>query len=149
MRPDIHTEIGINAPASVVWDVLTDLAAYAAWNPFIRESSGRVAVGETLVCCPQLPGSRRRQRYTPTVIRVEPEREFAWFGEVLHRRIGGGEHIFRIIPRLDGGVTLAHQQIFVGVSAPLVMRLAGGATKRGFEMMNEALKARAEQRVRA
>ena len=36
----IHTEIEINAPASRVWEILTDFGSFPQWNPFIRQVSG-------------------------------------------------------------------------------------------------------------
>ena len=39
MTNHIHTQIDIGAPIGTVWDVLTDLAAYREWNPFVLEAS--------------------------------------------------------------------------------------------------------------
>lgn len=144
MKPHIDTRITIDAPASVVWQVLTDLAAYHEWNPFIRRASGTAALGERIVCEPQLPGSDRLRHFTPTVTRCEPEREFAWFGAVVHRWFAGGEHIFRIEPEGEGRVRLLHQEVFSGLMTPLAARFALEPTREGFVLMNEALKARAE-----
>ena len=34
MRKDLISSIDIAAPAAVVWNVLVDLDAFSAWNPF-------------------------------------------------------------------------------------------------------------------
>ena len=41
----LATEISINAPADVVWEVLTDLDSYSEWNPHVVEAAGEVRVG--------------------------------------------------------------------------------------------------------
>jgi hypothetical protein len=34
--PSISTQVEIAAPASVVWEELTNGAAYPEWNPFVK-----------------------------------------------------------------------------------------------------------------
>ena len=48
MRHELRTEITIDAPPETVWEVVTDLAQYAEWNPFIVSAVGEAAVGERL-----------------------------------------------------------------------------------------------------
>lgn len=43
------TEIEVDAAPATAWAVLTDLASYPDWNPFITSSEGPLAVGERLV----------------------------------------------------------------------------------------------------
>ncbi len=144
MTPQIQTRIDINATATVVWRILTDLNQYHCWNPFVVSASGEAALGNTLVCVPQMPGGRR-YTFRPVVTRFVPEREFAWTGHVLHSSLGAGEHIFQLQDLGNHRVRLIHDEIFTGVLAPLVVLFAGKKTIRGFELMNEALKKEAEK----
>jgi hypothetical protein len=41
----LHPDIEIDAPAERVWGFLADLAAYPAWNPFIRRVTGALEPG--------------------------------------------------------------------------------------------------------
>ena len=43
MHCELRTEIEIDAPIEAVWETLTDLSAYADWNPFIVSAEGRAA----------------------------------------------------------------------------------------------------------
>ena len=56
MHHQLHSELDIDAPPEVVWEVLTDLAAYGEWNPFITSSVGTAEVGEKLVNRMEPPG---------------------------------------------------------------------------------------------
>jgi len=145
-KPQIQTSIHINAPAAVVWQLLTDLAGYQHWNPFVVKASGTIALGNTLVCEPQMPGGRRYS-FRPVVTRLLPEREFAWSGHVLHPLLGAGEHIFQIEKLGAEQVRLLHNEVFSGLLAPLVVRVARKQTTTGFELMNQALKQQAEQQT--
>lgn len=48
MRHELHTEIDVDAPSEIVWDILSDLERYTEWNPFIVSAVGEPAVGERL-----------------------------------------------------------------------------------------------------
>jgi hypothetical protein len=45
-----HATIGIEATPERVWQVLTDLAAYPDWNPFITRASGPSAPASACTC---------------------------------------------------------------------------------------------------
>ncbi len=55
----LSTEVLIDAPAERVWAVLSDLASFRSWNPFIVDASGELAVGSRLQLRMQPPGGGR------------------------------------------------------------------------------------------
>ena len=75
---------------------------------------------------------------------AEPGRELRWLGRLLAPGIFDGEHSFRIEPLAQGRLRFVQEESFRG----LLVGLTGGTlakTESGFEQMNQALKARAEQ----
>lgn len=143
----ISTFIDIEAPASRVWAVLMDFPAYADWNPFVRRITGSRAVGSTLQVTVQ-PDGGHAMTFAPEVLACIPERQFRWRGRVVVAGVFDGEHAFEITPSAPGACRFLHTETFRGVLVPLVMRGAMRArTEAGFEAMNQALKARVEQRT--
>ena len=138
----IHTEIGIDRPADAVWIILVDIDRWPDWNPFAK-ASGRLAVGERLDVQIRPPG-QSPMTFRPTVVKLDPGVELRWLGHLGLPGIFDGEHGFRIEPEGDGRCRLRHFETFKGILAAPVLWLAGDATRRGFEAMNLALKARAE-----
>lgn len=139
----LRTEIEIAAPAARVWDVLTDFAAFPRWNPFIRSIEGVLAERARLSVRIQPPGGRG-MTFRPTVLRVEPERQFSWRGRTLIPGLFDGEHSFTLEPAGPGRVRFVHGEVFRGLLVPLLARTLRTTTRQGFEQMNRALKARAE-----
>jgi hypothetical protein len=136
----LNAKVDIAAPPARVWEVLTDFAAYPSWNTFITEISGRAAEGERLRVRIAPPGGRSMS-FRPSVLRCEEGRELAWLGRTLLPRVVDGEHRFTLEPLGDGRTRFTQSERFSGVLAALapVRR-----TQRGFEEMNDALRARAE-----
>lgn len=141
----IHTEIGIGAPATSVWEIVADAATWAEWNPFARVA-GRVALGERLTVTLTPPGGRA-MTLRPKVIRLEPGREFRWLGSLGVRGLFDGEHGFRVVPEDVGRCRFEHFEMFRGLLAGPILWMVGRPTRQGFEAMNRALKARAETPV--
>lgn len=139
----IETEIEIEAPIAFVWELLTDFARMASWNPFIKAISGKLGEGEKLSVEIAPPGKAAMQ-FKPVIVVLQPERELRWVGHILVQGIFDGEHYFLIEPLDEKRTRLRHGEIFSGF---LVGMLAGmlPATERGFELMNIALKEQAEQ----
>lgn len=138
----IHTEIGIGAPAAKVWDVLIATDQWAEWNPFAK-ASGRFAVGERVAVTLTPPG-KRSMTVRPTIVKLEPGRELRWFGSLGVRGLFDGEHGFRVLPEDVGRCRFEQFETFTGLLVVPIMWMVGGATRRGFEAMNRALKTRAE-----
>jgi len=147
MQHHLHTEIEIDASPAEVWAVLTDLDGYADWNPFVVCSTGTVAVGERLVNRLSPPGGKA-MTFKPTVTVVAEDRTFEWLGRLLVPGIFDGRHRFELAPTGSGGTRLTHTEHFRGVLVPFMRSSLDTQTLAGFEAMDEALKARAEQVVR-
>ena len=140
---EIVTSIEIQASAADVWRILTDFDEFPKWNPFIRRASGRLEPGAKLDVFVQ-PSGAKGMTFRPTLRSVEPQRELRWVGRLLLPGLFDGEHVFRIEPLGDGQVRFVHSETFRGLLVPLLWRSLDTDTRRGFEEMNRALKARAE-----
>jgi hypothetical protein len=139
---ELRAEIDIRASAERVWEMLTDFEAFPDWNPFIRSASGRLEAGRRIEVVLQPPG-RKATTFRPTLLRVDTARELRWLGHVGIPGLFDGEHVFRIEPVGPDRVHFTQEEFFRGLLRPLL----GGLLRdsgRGFEEMNEALKARAE-----
>lgn len=141
----LSTEIEINAPAAIVWQVLIEGEHYHEWNPFITTLEGELREGGRLnVVVSSTDGTDFRFR--PEVLRVDPQKELRWRGRVISDLIFAGEHYFLLHEVGPARTRVTHGENFQGV----LLRLLGKqmtATARGFVFMNQALKRRAEALV--
>jgi hypothetical protein len=138
----LETSIEISAPVERVWSLLVDFSAYPRWNPFVRSIEGTASAGESLRVVIQSPGSGG-MRFRPEVLACVPNRELRWKGRLWMAGFFDGEHYFKIEPRSEG-VLFTQGEVFSGLLVPLFRRSLDGATRRGFILMNEALKREAE-----
>lgn len=142
MSATISTTIDIDASPHVVWDVLSDFAAYKDWNPFMDRIEGRAEVGAKLVVHMQ-PDGGRGMSFRPIVLAATPGRELRWLGKLGVSGLFDGEHSFVLTPNADGTTHLAHSEHFTGI----LVALLKGTLKNshaGFEAFNNALKQRVE-----
>lgn len=142
---EIQTDIEIEAAPEEVWRVLTDFAAYPSWNPFVTRAGGELREGGRLEIFVQVPEGRG-MKFTPRVLRVEPARELRWIGS-MPLNLFNGEHIFKLEPAGAARTRFLHGERFTGLLIPFM-----GSTlrkvRRGYVLMNEALKARVEGAAR-
>jgi hypothetical protein len=141
---ELRREIEIEASAERVWRLLTDFARFPKWNPFIRRASGSLEPGQRLEVNIQ-PSGANGMTFRPTVLKAEPGRELRWIGHLLIPGLFDGEHIFTIEPIAPNRVRFVQREIFTGLLVPLFARGLDTDTQRGFDEMNHALKAQAEQ----
>lgn len=142
---ELNTELVIEASAAEVWQVLTNFADYPVWNPFIHRIKGEPALGAVLEIHIHPLGEGDR-RFQPTITRLEPDRELHWQGAYWGLPgLFDGLHIFIIESLADHRVRFINKERFTGLLAPFLGRWLNKRTRSNFELMNQALKTRAER----
>jgi hypothetical protein len=140
---ELRTEIEIQATPEKVWQVLTGLDQYPEWNPFIHHAIGKARVGEK-VDITFKSGSKEMTLHC-TIVKVEPNRELRWKYHVALPFLFSGEHGFIIEPVEGNMVRFINREIFNGLLVSSQAKDIDTNSRRGFEAMDKALKARAEQ----
>ncbi|GAA0488715.1 SRPBCC domain-containing protein [Streptomyces stramineus] len=139
----VRTHIDIAAPALRVWQVLTDFASYAQWNPFIVSAKGTPEAGAVLENV--LVNNGTTMRFRARVRAAVPGQELRWLGHLWVPRLLDGEHAFLIEETGPDSVRLTQAETFTGalVAVPFVRRKLD--VHDAFAAMNTALKQRAER----
>ena len=138
----IHQSERVDAPASTVWSVVTDLAAYGAWNAFVVACSSTLAVGDPIDMRVKIFGEFA-QSQRETVFEHEPGVRLCYglapgpTGAIASRR----SHEVRAVS--DGACEYVSHFELRGWASPLVALSMGGRLRGGFESMTAALCRRA------
>ena len=137
--------VEIDAPASLLWEILTDLPRYGEWNPFCIECSSTLEMGAPVVM-------KLKSYVTPGdifdnceyVCAFEPEKLLSWQLPYTDEWPYPARRD-QIIETL-GPARSAYQSTdaFLGDNGIHVMRFAGPWVKRAFDDTAYALKERAE-----
>lgn len=140
----VQAETEIDAPAAVVWAVITDMGAYKDWSTMLHYRGGALAEGGTVQLRLALPNGPS-YNFAPRVIALEPERRFTWRAISGLQGIFDGEHSFELTPLAGGRTLLRNHERYSGLLAPLFQRLPMMRdAPAGFVAMNEEIRARAE-----
>jgi hypothetical protein len=140
---ELRTEIEIQASPEKVWQTLTRLDKWPEWNPFIHHAIGKAQVGEAVDIT--FRSASKEMTLQCLVIKAELNRELCWKYHVVLPGLFRGEHSFVIEPIGNNRVRLVDREIFNGLLVPLQAKDIDTNSRRGFEEMDQALKARAEQ----
>jgi hypothetical protein len=140
---ELRTEIEIQASPDKVWETLINLDKYPDWNPFIHHAIGKAKVGEK-VDITFRSGSKDMTLHC-TVVKVEPNRELCWKYHVILPGLWSGEHSFTIEPIGANQIRFIDKEVFTGLLIPLQAKDIDTNSRRDFEAMDKALKARVEQ----
>ena len=140
----LDESVEVNAPLDVVWAVITDLAAYGEWNPFVVLCRSTLRVGDPIDMRVKI-FSRLAQPQREYIQEHVPKTRLCYgldggrSGAVVSRRC-------HELEQLDAQRT-SYRSHFVlsGWAAPLTRLLLGRRLQRGFHAMTIAIRARAEQ----
>jgi hypothetical protein len=91
------------------------------------------------------PPGARGATLRPTVTAVTPRHVLEWWGHIGVRGVFDGRHRFELHPS-GAGTRLTQSETFTGVLVPVFARSLYAHTAAGFELMNQAIKVRAEGR---
>ena len=141
-RIDHSTQV--RAPAAVVWEVVTDLARYGEWNPFVVECRSNLVVGAPIDMRVRLVGSFA-QPQREEILAHEAGRRLCYG---LRRSVLGALASERCHVVESLGPALAHYEsrfALRGALSPVVRALLGRSLARGFTAMTDALVRRAEE----
>ena len=130
-----------------MWRLLTDFAAYPEWNPHITRVLGMAGAGNRITIHSQPPGGRTVVM-RPVIVAWSPPNELRWRATFVSRRLFTGEHGFRVDATTNGRVRFTQDETFTGLLVPLYARLRMNATRKAFDLVNEALRERAESEAR-
>lgn len=135
----------IKAPKQTVWDVITDTAAYAEWNPFVPSCKSSFAVGSPIVMKVRLlPSLTITQKET---IQQNRPGEFLAYGINIPLSILSSTRQ-QILTAIDENTT-RYESVFIlkGLLSPLVSMMLKAQLTRGFSEMTEGLVRRASASV--
>ena len=141
----VSEKVEIDAPASVVWEVLTDLPRYGEWNPFCPAMESTLEMGA--------PVKMRLNSYVEPgtmvdnveyVCAFEPERRLSWELPYMEVWPYPARRDQMIEPLGDERCRYHSTDVFYGDNGVHVMRFAGPWVKRAFDDTARALKQRAE-----
>ena len=142
----IEHRIGVRAPPETVWDILSDLQGWSAWNPLYTSVDGALKIGEKLSVNLAIPG-HPPEVITPIVLDWVPHLQLAW----RLKAVGGLVKTLRymeIEPLADGAASVfSHGESFEGLAADFMPKALRKQIKQGFIAMSEALQAEAHRRV--
>ena len=137
--------IEIDAPASIVWEVLADLPNYNDWNPMCVRAESTLEPGAPIRM--KLVNYTDPGTLVPVVeyiCAVEPERLLSWEAPWLEEWPYPARRDQVVEALGPGRCRYYSTDAFLGETGIHVMRFAGSWVKRGFDDTARALKLRAE-----
>ena len=130
----------IQARPERIWELLTDSAGYASWNPTVVSLEGRIAVGETIKLVSTVNPKRT---FSLKVTELEGPRRMVW-SDGMPLGLFKGVRTYSLRPT-DAGSEFDMEEVYSGPLAPLITRAIPDLTD-SFVRFAEGLKAASEAR---
>ena len=138
----IEHRIGVQAPAEVIWEVISDLKSWSQWNPLYPKAAGEIRIGATLELTLALAG-QSPQEIRPTVLEWVPNEQLHWRLSMMGGLVKT-TRFFEIESLAEASCIVSNGELFAGLMGPSIGKRLGRSVYRGFAAMDDALKARAE-----
>lgn len=140
----LETYTDIKAPASIVWQVLTDFNNYNQWNPIITRIDGKLAKNEKLKVT--LLINKHSRTITPICLNIRRNKELRWRRKSAIPGFYNIEHIFEIQVLNPKKVRLFQREYASGLFPVLFWKKSATVTLNSFKQLNQAIKHRSENK---
>jgi hypothetical protein len=146
MTVKLEHRLGIKAPADVIWEIISDISTWPAWNPLYPEAQGVVGYGERLTLTLALPGAKPRI-IRPAILDWAPDEAIHWRLSMVGGLVATTRYL-EIEKMSDTGCIFSNGEIFSGLLGPAVGRQMRRPIRAGFAALGEAVRDQAEARWR-
>ena len=130
----------IQAAPERIWELLTDSAGYASWNPTVVSLEGRIAVGETIKLVSTVNPKRT---FSLKVTELEGPRRMVW-SDGMPLGLFKGVRTYSLNPT-DAGSEFEMEEVYSGPLAPLITKAIPDLTD-SFVQFADGLKTASEAR---
>ncbi|WP_338765247.1 SRPBCC domain-containing protein [Bernardetia sp. ABR2-2B] len=138
-RPQVYTQITIQASKEKVWNTLLDFGSYPSWNMFIRKITGNSELGGKIKA-KMYPPAGLPVTFDGTICRNIPNQTLAWNGYMVASWLFAPTHIFEIEEKSENEVLFIHREEYEGFIIPFIKFMLPTLIGKGFEVMNKDLK---------
>ena len=138
----IEHRIGVRTPAEVMWEFVSDIRGWPAWNPLYPKAEGMLGFGSQLLLEVALPGEAPRN-IKATVTDWTPNEQIIWTLKMLGGLIRSTRYI-EIETLENGNCIFSNGEIFEGPLMGLINKQQRKAIKAGFTLLGEAVRDKAE-----
>ena len=136
--------VEINAPASLVWEVLTDLENYPHWNSFCFSARCGMQINDMVEMLTRHPETGETWPVNEYLVTCEPELRLAWEQRPVPENKDAARRD-QYVQAIDANrCTYFTTDQFLGVNADTIMAEHGAWVKKAFDQVARDLKKRAE-----
>jgi uncharacterized protein YndB with AHSA1/START domain len=130
----------INAPATVVWSLLTDASSYVRWNRAVVSIEGQIAGGNAIRL---VSIADPKRTFTLKVVEMRAPNHMVWT-DGMPLGLFTGRRVYTIDESDGGGCEFTMTETFSGPLAGLITRAIPDLTE-SFDTFADGLAAAAEQ----
>jgi hypothetical protein len=136
----VQHRVGVAAPASALWAVVSDLEGWGTWNPLFPEAEGRLSIGALLTLRRELDG--KSEGHEVRIVDWVPNAQIVWARSIapFARSLG----YIEIEALTERGCILSAGELYQGALGELIGKRVRPTLRHGFVALCEAAKARAE-----
>lgn len=135
----LYSEIKIDAPLEIVWQILTTFGRYPRWNPYFREIDGTFDEGANLRIQTDTSGLGDRS-LKARLIHIEPGREFTFASKLFITGLFEEHFSFTVEQVNPQSVKVIHSEFAWGLLTPVLWHWLKRDTIREMGRMDSALK---------